>query len=188
MKLIIIEGTSTSGKTTLANLLNEKIDVLGRNAHLVEEDKTLMPVLRSSDPFVHIDHINKIIASISKEKYDFVITDRLHLTSAAVCDMSKTDFEKIEDSLLKFDPVIIFLVIDSDRLGNRIFEAMKHRGPSWNEHVTAKGTRKDIASWYLETQEKLLSRLKSSRIKHLKYNATDSNYKKIADNILRELN
>ncbi len=188
MKLVIIEGTSTSGKTTLANLLNEKYKVLGRSSHLVKENKTLMPVLRSSDPFVHIGHINKIIASISKEKYDFAITDRLHLTSAAVCDMSKTDFEKIEDSLLKFDPVIIFLEIDSDKLGNRIFEAMKHRGPSWNKHVIAKGTKKDIASWYLETQEKLLSRLKSSRIKHLNFNATDSNYEKIANKILRELN
>lgn len=187
MKLLILEGTSTSGKTTLANILNEGFRRSGRNAYLVKEDKTLMPVLRSSSPAVHIDHINKIITTISKEKYDFVITDRLHLTSAAVCDMSKTDFEKIEDSLLKFDPVIIFLEIDSDKLGDRIFEAMKHRGPSWNDHVTSKGTRKDIASWYLKTQEKLLSRLKSSKIRHLKFNATDSKYENIAKDIFGAL-
>jgi len=187
MKLLIIEGTSTSGKTTLANILDKKLNVSGRSSRLVREDKTLMPVLKSDDPAVHVEHIEKIIASISKEDYEFVITDRFHLTSAAVCNMPESDFSKIEDSLLNFDPLIVFLEIDSDKLGSRIFEAMKHRDPSWNEHVTSKGTKEEITSWYLKTQEKLLSRIDTSRLKHLKFNATDSNYEKIAKEIIKEI-
>lgn len=187
MKIIIIEGTSTAGKTTLANMVTDVLRRTGKKALLIDEDQTLMPVLRCAKAQKHVKHINKIIRSFAKTDFDFIIIDRFHLTCAAVCNMDLADFTKIEENLLENDPIIIFLKIDEDKLGNRILEAMKHRNSSWTQHVASKGGEKEIETWYLETQKKLFKRLKDSKIKCIKYNSTGSRYKEITKRIILDL-
>ena len=187
MKIIILEGTATSGKTTLANLLTAKLRRAGRKVFLVDENKTLMPVLKTPDAKTHLDHLNKIVGQFPQEDCDVIIADRFHLTSAAICDMSAAEFENIEKQLLKWDPIIVFLKVDEDELGNRIFKSMNHRGPSWRAHVSSKGGEKEIRAWYLETQEKLSAWLKKSKIKHITIDTTNPDYEKIAEKLLNSI-
>lgn len=184
MKVIIFEGASTSGKTTLANLLTDKLKKSGQKVLLVEEIQTLIPVLEILDVNKHLDHLAKVVKSISQKDFDFVVIDRFHLTSAALCDAPISKYEKIEEELLKYNPTIVFLKVEKSELGNRIFKALKHRGPYWKEHVASKGSDKQIVAWFLETQKKLLNDLKKSKIKHEIIDTTSSKYEKITEKLL----
>lgn len=183
-KILIFEGPSTSGKTTLANLLYRKLIKQGSKALLIGEDQTLMPVLNTQDFTKHFSNILKILDSVQMAGYDYIIIDRFHLTSAFVCGASISAFKEIEDKLIKFGALIIFLKIDESRLGERILKAMKHRSLSWRRHVTSKGTDKDIVKYYLGTQIKLLKLLKTSIIPYKIFDATNSEYEKISNQII----
>ena len=81
MKIIILEGIATSGKTSVKNRLAEAFAEKGLNFSIIEEDETLMPILHNTDKQVSIDLLKKVIGNALKEKKDFVIFDRLFFYS-----------------------------------------------------------------------------------------------------------
>ncbi len=186
MKIIILEGPSTSGKTTVAKLLSDKLLLTGFSVRYVTEDETLMPILSEKDFQVHLKHLNSLLSGLDN-KVDFVVADRFHLTSAAVTNTSISEFNVLENSLIKYDPLIVFLEIDEEKLGERVFEAMKHRGPSWKAHVESKGSKEDIINWYKQTQINLLTLLKNSIISYKLIDATNSNYDNISEQIFNAI-
>lgn len=177
---------------------------------LVEEDQTLMPILHNRDEKVALEHILGILDEVYGQKrdqtsgklrdsstslrfarndteiqYDVVIFDRLHLTPIAICESSIAKFKQVEDILLAQDPTLVFLTINEKDIERRIFESIKHRGPSWGEYVHRKGNRQQILAHYKEAQEKLLKLTLQTSLPLLCFDTTDEDFDLIATEIAR---
>lgn len=142
-----------------------------------------MPVLEKKKAKDHLDHLLKIFDQIYAGDYQVVIFDRFHLTSVVVTNATVKEYAPIEEKLLSFNPLIIFLEIDENKIPERIFTALKHRSISWQKHVRKKGTDQEIADSYIKTQKILLANLKKSKLPYKIYDATNSNYDAIAQDI-----
>ena len=185
MKILILEGIATSGKTTIKNKLEKYFDKKGLNYLVIEEDETLMPILHNTNKRISITHLKKVIKKALAQKRDILIFDRLYFTHIFRTKSSMKDFKSIEN-LLKKSSLLIFLQIDKKKISERIFDAMKQR-PKWADYVHKKGNKKEIINYYTNQQELLLKLLKKSSIKHLIYNSTKQNPKNITRDIIDKL-
>jgi thymidylate kinase len=185
MKILILEGIASSGKTTIRNELEKDFKKKDLNYLVVEEEETLMPLLENTNKKIAVIHLKKIIKNSLKQKKDILIFDRLYFTHIFRTKSSIKDFKKIE-KLLKKSSLLIFLKIDKEKIGKRIFDTMKQR-PKWANYVKKKGNKKEIIDYYTQQQKNLLELLKTSKIKHKIYNNTNNDFKKISKGIIREL-
>lgn len=185
MKILILEGIATSGKTTIKNNLEKYFDKKGLNYLVIEEDETLMPILHNTNRKIGIAHLKKVIKKALAQKKDILIFDRLYFTHVFRTRSSINDFKGIEN-LLKKSSLLVFLKIDKKKIGRRIYDTMKQR-PKWADYVRKKGDKKDIINYYIHQQELLLKLLKKSSVKHVIYNSTEQNFKNITKNIINKL-
>lgn len=185
MKILILEGIATSGKTTIKNKLEKYFDKKGLNYLVIEEDETLMPILHNINKKIGIAHLKKVIKKALAQKKDILIFDRLYFTHIFRTKSSINDFKSIEN-LLKKSSLLIFLKIDKRKIGKRIFDAMIQR-PKWADYVRKKGNKKEIVNYYTKQQELLLKLLKKSSIKHIIYDTTELNFNDITKGIINKL-
>jgi|TARA_B100001971_G_C18095904_1_gene486077 thymidylate kinase len=185
MKILILEGIATSGKTTIKNKLEKYFDKKDLKYLVVEEDETLMPILHNTTKRLAIAHLKKVIEKALAQKKDILIFDRLYFTHIFRTKSSINDFKKIEN-LLKRSSLLIFLKIDKKKIGKRISDTMNKR-PKWADYVCKKGNKKDIIKYYATQQELLLKLLKKSSVKHAIYNSTKNNFKNITKDIINKL-
>jgi thymidylate kinase len=188
MKTIVIEGLSTSGKTTIANKVASLCEGKNLDCRIIDENTTLMPILQNRDPKVSSDHILSILKQAYSENHDLVIFDRLHLTSIAITDSSIDDFDEIEDILKKHETILVFLEIDEDKIESRIFDSLEYRGEWWREHLAKKGDRADVMKHYRDSQKKLFVQLKRTKLSKMIFNTTSEKYDDIAKEVYCSLN
>jgi thymidylate kinase len=187
MKIIILEGTSTGGKTTLAHLIDQKLQKTSKKSFIIDENQTLIPILNNNDPQTAMDHLINIIKTSASKNVDYLIFDRLHLTPAAITNSSIKTFAEVENLLAQYQPLLISINIDEDKLVARIYEALKHRGPSWAAHVDKYGKKEDVTKHYLGAQRKVIKLFEDSKLPKLAINATNNNYEEIADEIIQKI-
>lgn len=187
MKILILEGIATSGKTTIKKELEKYFKKKKLNYFVIGEDETLMPFLHNTNKKIAIAHLKKIIKKVLTQKKDILIFDRLYFTHIFRTKSSIKDFESIEN-LLKKTSLLIFLKIDKKKIEKRIFNAMQQRPPKWADYVHKKGNKKEIINYYTLQQELLLKLLKKSSIKHIIYNTSKQSYKDIIKDIINKLN
>jgi len=70
-KLVIIEGIAASGKTTLQNLLKDKLRQRG-TAKVLSETTTLMRLVDNRSPKIALGYLKKLIGKINKNRVNFV--------------------------------------------------------------------------------------------------------------------
>jgi thymidylate kinase len=186
MKILILEGIATSGKTTIKNKLEKYFDSKDLDYLVVEEDKTLMPILHNTDKKIGINHLRKVIKKTLEQKKDILIFDRLYFTHIFRTKSSIDDFKSIEN-LVKKSSLLVFLKIDKKRIGEKIFDEMKKRPKKWANYVRKKGNKKDIINYYVHQQELLLKLLKKSSLKYTIYNTTEQNPENITQDIIDKL-
>lgn len=187
MKTIILEGSSASGKTTVAKLLRNIINKEKKSVYIAEEDQTLMPILSNRDYKISLNHLIKVIRSAYKNPVDYVIFDRLHLTASAITSSPMKDYEKIEKLLLTKDPVLVLLKIREKEIPQRIRESIKYRGPSWGEYVNKKGSESQINAHYIEAQRKVFKQYRSSQLPKMEFDTTEKNFDFIAEKIAEKV-
>ena len=68
MKILILEGIATSGKTTIKNKLEKYFDKKDLKYLVVEEDETLMPILHNTTKRLAIAHLKKVIEKSTDPK------------------------------------------------------------------------------------------------------------------------
>ena len=186
MKILILEGIATSGKTTVKNKL---MNFFKKNL-VVEEDKTLMPILNNTNLNVSIGHLKKILKkALSFKKKDVLIFDRLYFTHIFRTGSSLKDFREIESLLLCNEVFLAFLKINKTKISKRIFNAMKNEraNTGWVEYVKSKGNKKQIISYYQSQQALLLDLLNKSRIDYKIYNTSKLDSDSITRKILKEV-
>ncbi len=185
MKIIILEGIATSGKTSVKNKIAEALDEKKVNFSIIEEDKTLMPILHNTDKQTSINLLKTVIGNALKEEKEFIIFDRLFFTHIFRTKSSIKDFKEIE-SLVKNQSFLAFLEINHAKIPERIMYARQNRDKSWNAYVSKKGSDEEIYQYYINQQIFLLNLLKHTSLKYKIYDTTDMDFKNVAKMILED--
>lgn len=150
MKLIILEGIASSGKTTLERLLAETLP----NSKIVAESETLMPLINNRDHKLAIEYLEKVIELMQGESVDYLIIDRFHLTHAFRTNAPLKEFSSVEDGLRRLgDALVILLVVDPSVIKTRIQETMELRKEGWKKGV--QGSLEEKTKYYQGQQEHL---------------------------------
>lgn len=184
MQTIILEGTSTAGKTTVANQLALIFKKKHLKPYIIDEAKTLLPLLKNPSPEIAKNILENLIKKLNKQKNDIVIFDRCHLSAAAVTQMPSKDFQTIERLIATMNPSIFFLEIDEAEILNRILNSVQHRGPSWGKNILTKGANKnEIRDHYIQTQKKLDSFYEKSSFAKCKINSTEEKFQEYSNAI-----
>jgi thymidylate kinase len=183
MKLIILEGIATSGKTTIRNKLSEELLKEGKACLVVGEDETLMPMLNNKDEKVGINFLKVLLNRIINKKFDFIIFDRLLFTHVLMTSSSLDKFKEIEDMIRK-EALIIFLQVDELRIPERIKMTKEYRDKEWSEHLNKKGNEEKINSHYINQQRKLLNLLDKTSLEYKVYDTSDMKFDDVVKDIL----
>lgn len=186
MKIIILEGIATSGKTTIQNRL---VDFFIQNKFsyfLITESETLMPILDNINKQISIEFLKKVIENTLKTKSDYIIFDRLFLTHIFRTNSTAEDFKDIIN-LIQDNSLTILLTIDEDKILDRINHARVHRHKQWNDYVSKKGSDENIYQYYRDQQRFLIHTITNSSLNHQIYNTSNSNFDSIANNIIDNL-
>jgi thymidylate kinase len=150
MKIIILEGIATSGKSTITESIKEQLP--GLTLRTVSEEETHIPIMKQTDK-LHIPFFKNLIEEAVAEKPDLVIFDRLHLTQAFRAGASLADYSGIEKLISNYDAMIVFLKVDEQAIAERVAKAATHRDPSCGEYIKTKGaTEGEIAEYYITQQ------------------------------------
>jgi thymidylate kinase len=72
MKIIILEGIATSGKTSIIKYISEFFGQNNYSFTVIGEDKTLMPILHNQDKQVSIDLLKLVINQALVEDKEFI--------------------------------------------------------------------------------------------------------------------
>ena len=186
MKIIILEGIASSGKTTVKNNLLSKFKKDKISCEVIGEEKTLMPILENTDRDISLNFLSNVLEKVLNQDKNVIIFDRLFFTHIFRTASKLSDFKNIENILLKHRVLLILLVIQEEKIAERIFGAMKHRDKKWEEYIRKKGNDKEIVDYYKKQQQFLLKLTKQSNIPHIIEDSTDLNFERIQKTILKK--
>lgn len=135
MRFIILEGISTSGKTTLQKLLVESLQVSGSQVICLSEKQTVANILEGKKTVDESKaQLMSLLDSISNNT-DYVICDRFHFAHCGSLHCSLDSFREIETRLSGIDTAIVMLWIDEEDVVLRIRNLLEHRDTPFQEHV-----------------------------------------------------
>ena len=189
MKLVIIEGIATSGKTSVIKelekiLKKEKIDYT-----TIKEKETLLPIFKDRSKKTNLNFISKLLKKYLKLRNKrIIIFDRLYLTHIYRTKSNIKDFESIGILLKRNNVTIVLLTIKEEKIKERILGASKHREKTWwKDILNERGDEKDIEEYYIKQQRKFLDFVSSINIPVIILDTTDSNFKKTAQQIFEKV-
>lgn len=184
MKLIILEGIATSGKSSVKNQLAAALTRRGTQFSVIEEEETLMLLLNNTDREVGLALLRLVIERALASDAEVVIFDRLYFTHIFRTGSEHRDFAEIERRL-GGRTFLAFLKIDEAQIPARLAATREHRGGSWEEHVRRRGSVEEVNRYYINQQRRLLSLLGETVVPHRVYDATGGDYDGIAADILK---
>lgn len=185
MKIIILEGITTSGKTSVRNELENIFKSRNLDYLFIDEDETLMPILNNTDLKVSVDYLNNIIDKYISLNKQVLIFDRLYLTHIWRVKSGLIHFQESANKLIAHNTTICFLKIPETKISDRIKGAFSHREEGWIKYVKSKGnTEKDVFDYYINQQKDLLGLLDNISINHQVFDTGDIDFKRIAQEIM----
>lgn len=186
--LIILEGMSTAGKTMVQKALAESLLKKKIKYRIVDQNEGLPP-----ETFEHlnseksINFLIKFLKETCVDKNKVIICDRLHLSHIAITNATNEEMDKIENELIKYNPLLVLLTIDKLIIRERIENAISHRGEQWVKELARRGKdRESSIKWFIGTQERLLDLFDRSKLPKVSYDTTQLNFNEIADRIVNE--
>lgn len=176
-KIFIFEGIASSGKTTLQNMLIEKLP----NAILIDETETLMPLIDNHDVVKATSHLSKLLEKIERSSEDNIIIDRFHYTHAFRTNSTLAPFREIEEKLGKYSTLVIFLKISDKEIPMRIKETTELRGDNWKKGK--QGTLKERVAHYRDQQTYLENLHQQTILPYKKIDTSDKDWQRCFDKI-----
>ncbi len=183
MKILIIEGIATSGKSSLI----ENISKLLGNTKLVvfSETDTHVPIMDNPRD-LHVEFFKSLLTDAVKTNAEHVVFDRLHYTQAFRANANISKYVEFEDLLVAHDTLVSYLYVDEAFIANRIKLAAEHRDKDWGEYIKTKGESFDeIARYYIDQQRNQLELLNGSKLNSKIFNTTQRDYNSIATDIIQ---
>jgi thymidylate kinase len=189
-KVAIIEGVSTSGKTSIIYNLQRYAEEHNLNWIFVTEEKTTLPIIDSLDLEFNNSYLLKVISQTFDKKADLYVFDRLYLSSLFKIPGTIKDLFKIEDMLIKQDSKLFLLHVSDNVLKERILESMAYRRKEWTQYVVAKenGDKNKVAEKYIEKQKRLKELFLGSKLEKYLIDTGDQNFVKNTRTIIDILN
>lgn len=181
MKIIILEGIATSGKTTLKEKISGRLIDRNLKFEVINEETTLLPLLNNTDKEISLEFLREILNNALNKDIDVIIFDRLYFTHIFRTKSTLEDFSQIENILLEYDTLLVLLTIQGDQIEQRILGAMKHRDESWNDFVRMKGTDDEIVEYYTNQQKRLLELAQLSKLETLIIDTSNLGYDEIGE-------
>lgn len=184
MKILIIEGIATSGKSSLIKKLTE---LLGEQKLLIlGEPATHIPIMNKTDE-LHIEFFNSLIKDAFRADANLVIFDRLHYTQAFRAKASIAEYSEIENLLATHDTFVAYLQVDEDAIAERVRLATEHRDKECGDYVQTKGKSFDeIAAYYVAQQSSQLKLLAQTKLTSEVFDTTQHKYQEIAEMIIND--
>lgn len=175
MKIVILEGIATSGKSTITRELVKALSS-SLNVLVKDESSTHIPIMHKTDT-TNLDFFKKLIDNTIRENPDVVIFDRLYITQAFRSKSNLKDYALIENMLAPHCPLTVFLKVEDTALAERVTKAIGHRDPAWGEYVYTKGgTIGEIADYYISQQKNQLALLRQSNLPFKVFDTTSHDY------------
>lgn len=186
--LVILEGMSAVGKTTIQKELGNILQKKHIKYRLIGEKEILPPdTFANPDPQKSVAFLTDFLHSCN-DKNEVIVCDRLHLSHLAITNASTEDMAKIEQELLKYNPLLVLLVINKQVVKKRLENSIQYRGPSWIEELTKRGQDRDSSiKWFIGTQKRLQDLYNQSCLPKVLFDTTDSNFPEIANQIITHL-
>lgn len=184
MKILIIEGIATSGKSSLVENLSELLS--DRKLAVFGELNTHIPIMNKPDE-LHIQFFKSLLADAVKTNADLVIFDRFHYTQAFRAKADINQYSEVEDLLRQQETLVAYLQVDEETIASRVKAATGHREEEWGEYIKTKGQSLDeIAEYYINQQRSQLMLLNESKLASKVFNTTYHNYKTVATDIIQK--
>lgn len=189
MKILILEGIPTSGKSTLAESIKDQLPEL--TVRVATEAETHEPIIKQTNE-LHVTFFEELIKRLVDEKPSLIVFDRLYLTQASRAGARLTDYSVIENLLSQYVALTVFLRVDEQTIADRIAKAVAHRDSSddsfkWDDHFKTKGdTYNEIAEYYIAQQQNQIKLLDTLTLPHMICNTTRHNYSEISQQILKK--
>lgn len=184
MKILIIEGIATSGKSSLIKKLTDILD--DQKLLVLGEPDTHIPIMDKTDE-LHIEFFKSLVNDVIQSDADLVIFDRLHYTQAYRAKASVAEYSEIDDLLTRHNTLLAYLQIDESAIAERVRLAAEHRDKEWGDYVQTKGkTFDEIAEYYIAQQRSQLNLLSQTKIATQVFNTTEHNYQDIAEQIISD--
>ncbi len=185
MKILILEGIATSGKSTITDALKEHLSNL--DIRVASEVETHIPIMKQPNE-LHVTFYENLINRLVAEKPKLIIFDRLYLTQAFRAGVSLTKYSEIENILSKHSVLTVFLKVNEYAIAERVAKAAEHRDPSWGEYIKTKGSiDSEIADYYIDQQRNQIELLSTSSLPYLVCDTTDHDYAGVTQQILESL-
>lgn len=179
--IIILEGISTAGKTTIMSGLEKYCKQIGITTLCIQEETTVIPLIDNTNLEVAINHINRKVKDILAANAQLIIIDRFHFSHLIKTAGTVKDFLLAETLLKKHNTLLVFLKINEKHISDRIFGAMNYREPEWGEFILKRsnGDKNDVVRFYKKRQKDLKVMAEQSVLNKISINTTNLNYKKI---------
>ena len=138
---------------------------------------------------LHLPFYENLIDELTRDKPDLLILDRLYVTQAFRAKADLAAYTAIEEKLMPYNPLIVFLKVEPGKIKERIQKAIEHREAEWGQYVATKGdTPEEQASYYANQQQSQLELLKQSALPYRIFDTSSHDYDKITDEIVKILN
>src|SRR5882762_6132076 len=108
MRVFIFEGIATSGKSTMIQQLKDSRGSL--QLSIVDESETHIPIMNEAEDS-HVDFFIDLVNQKLASNSDLVIFDRLYLTQAFRSKRRINTYKQVEELLLPYAPLTIFLKV-----------------------------------------------------------------------------
>jgi thymidylate kinase len=186
MRIIIFEGIATSGKSTVISGLAKSLH--HKKVLIADEADTHEPIMHQVES-LHIEFFNNLVDKLAAQNTDFLLIDRFYLTQAFRAQAELNAYGVLEDLLLQYQPLTIYLQVNELAIADRIAKAAVHRESEWAEYVKTKGkSMAEIANYYIVQQKNQLRLLKQSKIPYKIFNTTNHDYQNIITEIKKLIN
>lgn len=188
-KIIILEGVTTTGKSSVFYNLQRYAKEHNLNWIFVPETETTIPIIDSIDPKKNNNHLEKLLKRALGQKADLYVFDRLHFSSIFKTNAKTEDLKEVEEILSEFDAQIFMLYVPVISLRERIKESMKYRNVEWTEYLLNKvgGDKEKVADIYVNRQELVMQLMKKSLLKINIVDTSDQNFVRVTRQIIDEL-
>lgn len=94
MKIVIVEGIATSGKTSIINELEKLFINNAVDYSILKEELVLIPLLKNTNPQIALRHLTQLLQCVRST--EILIIERFHFTHILRTHSNIRDFSELE--------------------------------------------------------------------------------------------
>jgi|GEM_PF-6057956 len=205
MRGVILEGIPGTRKTTLLRALMTGLGKMHYGSlwtatehltdRLLEPHGSATKVKARKIQNEHISLLKKLSSlekrsSSNSKKETIYIIERFHISiSIHVHGITLSDFLGFEKTLLKYDPILIWLYLDKEKILSKSVEnTLRERDMKWRNYLQMLGkTHKQQANHFIAEQNKFNRLYQESILCKRCFNVTEQKLELIYEEIMRHL-